>query len=69
MNVAYKNFSDMDSEPLTGCIKQGIYALVLTDIIIIVKYYFNISYCMESYTVISKETREKLTVHTITSIV
>jgi len=29
MNVAYKNFSDMDSKSLTGCIKQGIFTLVL----------------------------------------
>ena len=36
MNVAYKNFSDMDSEPLTGCIKQGIFDIVLTEIVIIV---------------------------------
>jgi hypothetical protein len=36
MNVAYKNCSDMDSEPLTECMKQGIFAHVLTEIIIIV---------------------------------
>jgi len=36
MNVAYKNFCDMDSEPLTGCIKLAISALVLTEIVIIV---------------------------------
>ena len=32
MNVAYKNFSDMCSKLLTGCIKHGISALVLTEI-------------------------------------
>jgi len=29
MNVAYKNFSDTDSKPPTGCIKQGLFTLVL----------------------------------------
>jgi len=33
MNVVYMNFSDMDSKPLTGCIKQGIFALVPKEII------------------------------------
>ena len=32
MNVAYQNFSDTDSKPLTGRIKQGIFALVLKEI-------------------------------------
>ena len=32
MNVAYKNFGDMYSKLQTGCIKQGIFALVLTEI-------------------------------------
>jgi hypothetical protein len=36
MNVAYKNFSDMDSNPLTGFIKQGILAFVLKEITYIV---------------------------------
>jgi len=30
--VAHKNFSDKDSKPLTGCVQQGIFALVLKDI-------------------------------------
>jgi len=29
MNVAYKNFSDTDSKPPTGCIKQGMFTLVV----------------------------------------
>ena len=33
MNEVYTNFSDMDSKPLTGCIKQGIFALVPKKII------------------------------------
>ena len=50
MNVAYKNLSDMDSKPLTGFIKQGIFALDMTEITFIVsfhnitlygKFYFN----------------------------
>jgi len=28
LNVDYKNFSDMDSKPLTECIKKGIFTLV-----------------------------------------
>jgi len=36
MNVAYKNFSIMDSKPLTGCAKHGIVALVLKVITFIV---------------------------------
>jgi hypothetical protein len=36
MNVAYNYFSDMDSKPLTGFIKQGISALVLKEITYIV---------------------------------
>jgi len=36
MNEVYTNFSDMDSKPLTGCIKQGIFALVPKEIIFIV---------------------------------
>jgi len=35
MNVAYKKFSDMDSKPMTGCIKHGIFALVLKEILIV----------------------------------
>jgi hypothetical protein len=31
--MAYKNFGDMDAKPLTGCIKRGIYALILKEII------------------------------------
>jgi len=31
MNVAYKNFSDMDSKPLTGCVQHGTFAVVLKD--------------------------------------
>ena len=38
MNVAYKNFSDMDSNPLKECIKPGILALVLTEITFIVSF-------------------------------
>jgi len=36
MNVAYQNFSDVDSKPLTGRIKQGIFTLVLKEITFIV---------------------------------
>jgi len=36
MNVAYQNLNDMDSKSLTGCIKQGIFALVLKEITFIV---------------------------------
>jgi len=36
MNVVYKNFSDMDSKPLTGCITHGIFTLVLKEIIFVV---------------------------------
>ena len=32
MKVAYKNFSDRDSNLLKGCIKPGILAIVLTEI-------------------------------------
>jgi len=32
MNEVYTNFSDMDSKPLTGCIKQGIFAVVTKEI-------------------------------------
>jgi len=58
VNVAYKNFSYMDSNPLTGCIKHGILALVLKDITFIVCVIF-----MESSIFISKETMRILTVH------
>jgi hypothetical protein len=37
MNVA-NNFGDMDSKPLTGCIKHGIFALVMKEIIFIVSF-------------------------------
>jgi hypothetical protein len=37
MNVVYMNFNDKDSKPVTGCIKLGIWALVLKEII------FNVS--------------------------
>jgi hypothetical protein len=43
MNVVYKNFSDTDSKPLTGCTKHGIFALVLKDIFI-VSFQHNILY-------------------------
>jgi len=36
MNEFYTNLSDMDSKPLTGCIKQGIFALFPKEIIFIV---------------------------------
>jgi len=36
MNEVHTNFSDMDSKPLTGCIKQGIFAVVPKEIIFIV---------------------------------
>jgi len=36
MNVVYMNFSYMDSKPLAGCIKQGIFDLVPKEIIFIV---------------------------------
>jgi len=36
MNEFYTNFSDMDSKPLTGCIRQGIFALVPKKIIFLV---------------------------------
>jgi len=36
MNAAYKKFSNMYSKPLTGCIKHGIFAFVLKEIIFIV---------------------------------
>jgi len=44
MNVAYKNFSDMDSKPLTGCTKHGIFALVLKVITFIVTLIHTILY-------------------------
>jgi len=37
MNVAYNNFNDMDSKPLTGCIKHGIFVLVLIEITFILR--------------------------------
>jgi len=33
MNEVYTNFSDMDSKPPTGCIRQGIFALVPKEMI------------------------------------
>ena len=36
MNVAYRNFRDMNSKHLTGCIKHGIFSLVLQKIMFIV---------------------------------
>jgi hypothetical protein len=36
MNVVYMNFSDMESKPVTGYIKQGIFAFALKEIILIV---------------------------------
>jgi len=36
MNAVYMNYSDTDSKPPIGCIKQGIFALVPKDIIFIV---------------------------------
>jgi len=53
MNVAYQNSSDMDSKPLTGCIKHGIFALFLTEI--------TLNSSVITYSFISKDTREKLT--------
>jgi hypothetical protein len=44
MNMAHKNFSDMDSKPLTGCTKHGIFALVLKDIIFTVSFQHTILY-------------------------
>jgi len=44
MNVVYKNFSDTDSQPLTGCVQHGIFALVLKDIIFIVSFQHLILY-------------------------
>jgi len=38
MNVVYKNFSDMDSKPLTGCITHGNFTLVLKEIIFVVSF-------------------------------
>jgi len=38
MNVAYKNFGDMDSKPMTGCNKHGIFALVLKEITFVVSF-------------------------------
>jgi len=35
MTVAYKNFSDKDSKPLTGYVQHGINALVLKDTFIV----------------------------------
>jgi len=35
MNVAYKNFSDMDSKPLKGFVQNGAFALVLKDTFIV----------------------------------
>ena len=36
INVVYMNFREMDSKPLTGCMKQEIFALVPKEIIFIV---------------------------------
>jgi len=38
MNVAYMNFSDKDSKPLTGCVQHVIFAPVLKEIIFIVSF-------------------------------
>jgi hypothetical protein len=38
MNAAYKNYTDKESKPLTGCVQQGIFALVLKEIIFIVSF-------------------------------
>ena len=43
-NVAYKNFSDKDSEPLTEYIEQGIFDTVQTEIVIIVLLQHSILY-------------------------
>jgi len=45
MNVAYRNFGDMVSKPPTGCVKHGIYALILKEIIFDVAH-FNIPHFM-----------------------
>jgi len=36
MNEVYMNFSDIDSKPPTGCIKQGLFVLVPKETIFIV---------------------------------
>ena len=61
MNVVYKNFSDMDSKPLTGCITHGNFTLVLKEIIFVVSFQLIIIYGKLYF--ISTETRGKLTVH------
>jgi hypothetical protein len=54
--VAYKNFSYMDSKPLTWCIKHQILALVLTEITFIVS--FKHTNFMESYIFLLKRQEE-----------
>jgi hypothetical protein len=44
MNVAHNNFNGMDSKPLTGCTKHGIFVLVQKDIIFIVSFQHAILY-------------------------
>jgi len=70
MNVAYKNFSDMDSKPLKDCVQNGAFALLLKDTFI-VKCQFKIPYFMERCILISKVTRgiNCALAYTITSIV
>jgi len=60
MDVANKNFSDMDSKPQTGCIKHEIFTVDMKGMFLC---QFNIPYCMEYYIFISKEAMEKLIVY------
>ena len=59
MNVVYMNFSDIDSKPLTGCIKGGIFVLVMKESIFIV----SVISTYHTLWKVLKETRGKLSVH------
>jgi len=70
MNVAYNNFSDMDSKPLTGCVQNGIFALVLKEIIFILSIQHTVLYG-KLYLCFSKDNGKIncVFVYTVTSIV
>jgi len=53
----------MDSKPLTGCIKQRIFTLVLQYVIFTVKCHLKMSHFIEGSIFISSEKMEKLMVH------
>ena len=55
MNVAYKNFSDMCSKLLTGCIKHAIFALVLTEITFVVSVISTYTVCKVIFLFLKKQ--------------